>query len=276
MAEADDKFISIALASAVAAARQAGDMALAMQSRLQDIRFKGEKDIVTEADYACDASIRKALRHAFPDHNLVTEEAADVQQGSDCTWYVDPIDGTVNYSRGFPLWGVSIGMRRGDHMAAGAIYLPALNELYTATRGGGAFVNGRALKTSAVDKLGDAIISHGDFNVGSNEAERRRLNVKNLRARLRTAEALQRMKCLGTAVLEGAYVAAGRMDAYCMLSFKPWDVAVTSLLVSEAGGRVTHLDGSAFDVEGVDALFSNGTLHAELLDLLGWTNPTGG
>jgi myo-inositol-1(or 4)-monophosphatase len=261
------------LKTAVAAVTEAGRLALSMQGELRDVRLKGPKDVVTEADFACDAAIRTLLTAAHPDHDVVTEEEAPIRKGGRFTWFVDPIDGTVNFSRGIPLWGVSVGLRRDDApggpaMAAGALYLPVLDELYTVTRGGGAFLNGKPIRVSPVDRMEDAILSHGDFNVGSDEAEREKLNRRSLSGRMRTASSVQRVKCLGSAVVEGSLVAAGRMEAYCMLAMKPWDVAVTSLLVSEAGGKVTRVDGSPFDVEGPDALFTNATLHAPLVQLL--------
>lgn len=261
------------LRTAVDAVTQAGRLALSMQGELRDVRLKGPKDVVTEADFACDASIRGLLTAAHPDHDVVTEEEAPIRKDGRYTWFVDPIDGTVNFSRGFALWGVSVGLRRNDTegapaMVAGAIYLPVLDELYTVTRGGGAFLNGKSIRVSSLDRLEDAIISHGDFNVGSDEAERAALNRRSLSGRMKTASSVQRVKCLGSAVVEGSLVAAGRMEAYCMLAMKPWDVAVSSLLVAEAGGRVTRVDGSPFDVEGPDALFTNAALHDPLVQLL--------
>lgn len=256
------------LGAAIKAAEEAGGMARSMQHALKDIRFKGEKDVVTEADMMCDAAIRKSLSAAYPDHNIITEEEKALAQGSEYTWYVDPIDGTVNYSRGFPLWGVSIGLRRGDAMVAGCIWLPALEEMYTTTLGGGAYLNGKAVRVSGVTELQAAIISHGDFNIGDTEAQRKEMNERNLQSRIRAAAALQRVKCMGSAVVEGAFVAAGRMEAYCMMAMKPWDVAVASLLVTESGGAVSHLDGAAFSIDGPDALFSNGLLHDPILKVL--------
>jgi myo-inositol-1(or 4)-monophosphatase len=256
------------LGTAIRAAEEAGGIARSLQHALRDIRFKGEKDVVTEADLACDAAIRKHLSAAYPGHNLVTEEDAALEKGSDFTWYVDPIDGTVNYSRGFPLWGVSIGLRRAGAMVAGCIWLPALEEMFTVTLGGGAYLNGKRIQVSAVTDMHAAIISHGDFNIGDSQEQRHAYNERNLQSRGRAAAALQRVKCLGSAVVEGSFVAAGRMEAYCMLAMKPWDVAVGSLLVTEAGGQVTHLNGAAFDIDGPDALFSNRALHQELLQVL--------
>ena len=266
MTQTAHSFLDIACASA----KEAGALALSLQSRLQDIRYKGAKDLVTEADLACDRIIRERLSAAFPSHNLVTEEAADKAQGSEYTWYVDPIDGTINYSRGFPLWGVSIGLRQGDTTLCGAIYLPAFDHLYTCIRGGGAFCNGKPIHVTAQSDLSQAIISHGDFNVGSDENERRRLNEANFLARMRTVSLVQRVKCMGSAIVEGAYVASGRMEGYCMVVLNPWDVAVTTLLVTEAGGRVTTLRGEPWKYGDNNALFSNGLLHDDLLASLEW------
>lgn len=261
------------LKTAIDAVMEAGRLAKSMQASLQDVRLKGPKDVVTEADLACDAAIRALLTKAHPDHDVVTEEAAPLKRGGKWTWFVDPIDGTVNYSRGFALWGVSVGLRQDDApggpaMAAGALYLPVLDELYTVSRGGGAFLNGKPIKVSAQSQLEEAIISHGDFNIGSTPEQRHELNRRSLSGRMRTASAVQRVKCLGSAVVEGSLVAAGRMEAYCMLAMKPWDVAVTSLLVAEAGGLVSRVDGSPFDIEGPDALFTNKALHEPLVQLL--------
>jgi myo-inositol-1(or 4)-monophosphatase len=237
-----------------------------MQKNLGDIRFKGAKDLVTEADMQCDRLIREHITAAFPSHNLVTEELGDTEKGSSFTWYVDPIDGTINYSRQFPLWGVSIGLAQDGRMLCGAIYLPATDEMFTAARGAGAYLNGERIRVSSTAD----IISHGDFNVGADEKTRRHLNEANFLARMGTVSAVQRVKCLGSAVIEGAYVASGRMEGYCMVILNPWDVAVTSLLVTEAGGQVTALNGEPYDLKHRNALFTNGLLHQGLLGSLDW------
>ncbi len=155
-------------------------------------------------------------------------------------------------------------------MVAGAAYLPATGEMYSAFRGGGAWLNGKPIRVSPRDLLADAILSHGDFNVGPDPKARDALNDEVRTARLHLAAAVQRLKCLGSAVVEGAYVAAGRFEGYCMVTLKPWDVAVTSLLVEEAGGKVTDLHGRAWNTRRESALFSNGTLHTDLLQALDW------
>jgi myo-inositol-1(or 4)-monophosphatase len=258
------------LQTAVDSVRAAGEVALRRQHSLGAVRYKGKKDLVTEADLECDRLIRDRLQAAFPDHDMITEEEAALKQGSDYCWYVDPIDGTINYSHQIPLWGVSVGLARKGKVLCGAIYLPALGELYTAVAGGGAFLNGEPIRVSPCADLMTAIVSHGDFNVSADDAERERLNGENFWSRMRTVASVQRVKCLGSAAVEGAFVAAGRLDGYWMVYFKPWDVAVTTLLVAEAGGKVTDLQGNPWTLESGTALFSNGALHSSLLAALQW------
>ncbi len=253
---------------AIRACLEAGAKAKQMQTRLLDIRFKGEKDIVTEADIACDTLIRDILTSSFPEHNIITEEDKEISHGSPFTWYVDPIDGTVNYSRALPTWAISVGLEKDGEMVVGAVYMPMLDETYTAIRGEGAFLNGKPIRVSAVADVTQAIIAHGDFNVSIDPKSG---NTRNLLFRARALEAVQRIKCLGSAVAEGAYVAAGRMEGYFMESFKPWDVAAASLIVEEAGGKITTLSGEPWNVRSKDVLYSNGLLHQELLRILGGT-----
>ncbi len=266
MSQDTAKFLDVA----TSAAREAGLAALKLQKNLHDIRYKGAKDLVTEADLMSDKLVRERLSTAFPDHNLITEEGADAVHGSRYTWHVDPIDGTINYSRRFPLWGVSIGLAEDNDMLCGAIYLPATDEMFTAVRGQGAFLNGERIHVSPVTDLSQAIISHGDFNVGADEAARRIINEANFLARMNTVSSVQRVKCLGSAVIEGAYVASGRMEGYCMVILNSWDVAVTTLLVTEAGGKVTTLTGEPWNLTHRNALFTNGHLHDALVASLAW------
>jgi myo-inositol-1(or 4)-monophosphatase len=263
---------SVFLTAAVGAARAAGAVALARQGSLGPAQSKGAKDIVTEADFECDRLIRARLREQFPDHSLLTEEEGTLDQDSDYRWIVDPIDGTVNYAHGIPLWGVSVGLSHRGKMLCGALFLPATDELYTVVAGSGAFRNGAPLRVSAVTDPGSVIIYHADFNVGDDVPTRARLNADNMLAETRLMEGALRVRCLGSAVIEGAYVASGRIDAYWMTTLKPWDVAVTTLLVTEAGGRVTDLRGRPWTLESGDALFSNGVLHDALVRALDWDN----
>ena len=261
-----EKFLQTALDSA----REAGQVALLRQKHLGPARLKGLKDLVTEADLECDHLIRDRLEAAFPDHDIVTEEQGALRKGSDYCWYVDPIDGTVNYAHQMPLWGVSIGLSHKGKMLCGAICLPALGETYTVQAGGGAFLNGEPIHVSACTDPGQAILSHGDFNVGKDAEDSLRLNGENFRAHMRFAPLVQRIKCLGSAAVEGVFIAAGRLDGYWMTKLHPWDVAVTTLLVAEAGGRVTNLRGDPWNLEMRTALFSNGLLHDALIEKMAW------
>jgi myo-inositol-1(or 4)-monophosphatase len=259
------------LAVAADLAREAGTLALERRKTLGPARAKGVKDLVTEADIECDRLIRARLQAAFPDHDLLTEEEGTLDRGGEYRWIVDPIDGTINYARGIPLWGNSIGLTRRGETVCGAIYLPVFDELYTVARGGGAFLNGEPIRVSDLDDLSAVALSHGDFNVGD-DSLRARLNDENELALGRAVPAVQRIKSLGSAVVEGAYVATGRLDAYWMTYLRPWDVAVTTLLVTEAGGRVTDLRGGPWTLDREEALFSNGRVHDAMVRMLDWEN----
>jgi myo-inositol-1(or 4)-monophosphatase len=260
------------LNAAVDAARAAGAVALKRQRDLGPARQKGVKDLVTEADIECDRLIRARLTEAFPDHDLLTEEEGALDRGGEYRWIVDPIDGTINYAHGIPLWGVSVGLSHRGRMLCGALHLPVTDELYTVVAGGGAFRNGEPIRVSTVTDPSAVVLYHADFNVGDGDDARARLNADILRAQARCFEGALRVRCVGSAVVEGSWVASGRIDGYWMVDLKPWDVAVTTLLVTEAGGKVTDLRGNPWTLESGDALFSNGALHDSLVAALDWDN----
>lgn len=252
------------LNTAIEAAQAAGALALKKQQQLEEIKYKHETDLVTEADFACDQLIRNYITNKFPSHNLITEELDAVETTSEYTWYVDPIDGTINYSRKMPIWGISIGVADRDGLLAGVIYLPALEECYEALRGAGALCNGQTISVSNTDQLRQTFLTTGDFNCGDTQ-QMGGNNRDKLALREIGASHLQRVKCLGSAALELAYVAAGKMDAAAYIGYYSWDIAAGALLVKEAGGQVSALDGSELNLMGGRALFSNSHLHQKLL-----------
>jgi myo-inositol-1(or 4)-monophosphatase len=252
--------------------RESGQMALDyLKNRTpESVQDKGYKDVVTQADLAIDAFLRKRFAELQPKWNLWTEEEGMKNNGSRFTWVADPIDGTVNFSRGIPLWGISIAVLEGPSPdfrkpICGGIFLPALNELYIASTHRGARCNGNPIQVSDISNPEEALISNGDFNVGNAE----KINAWNLKNFEKQAEHLRRVKCLGSAVVESALVASGRLDAYAMTVSYPWDIAAGIILVEEAGGKCTQLNGKDTRIRPhADILFSNGILHDQIINFL--------
>lgn len=247
--------------------REAGLAALSLQANLGEIRYKTPKDVVTAADLESERLLVGEIRKRFPEHAVRTEEAGKVSAGSlgaPC-WFVDPVDGTVNFSRGLPMWGVSAALVENGEPLAAICFLPRLGEMFVATKGGGAFMNGVKISVSETSELSHAIVTNGDFNVG----EVAKINPQNLRNFAREAEACMRVKCMGSAVAEGCCLAAGRLDGFVMTMSYPWDIAGVALIVREAGGSATEISGAALEFrDREDALFSNGVLHRELVKVL--------
>ena len=248
-------------------AKKTGDLCLELQGHLGDIKYKSAKDVVTVADVSSEKLIVDGLREAFPTHSIRTEEAG-VVEGSDprYRWIIDPVDGTVNFSRGIPLWGISIALHFEGKPLVAVVNLPKLGEMYTATKGGGAFMNGKPIHVSREDNPVHAIVSNGDFNVG----DVAKINAQNSRNFARESETFERVKCLGSAVIEGCFTACGRIDCFVMTMSYPWDIAAISLIVEEAGGKATHIDGSPMlFVDAEQVVFSNGLLHDILVKTVG-------
>jgi myo-inositol-1(or 4)-monophosphatase len=251
---------------AVNLARVAGSRCLELQQSLGTIKYKTPRDVVTVADLESERLVVAGLQSAFPAHGIRTEEAGWIE-GCDSryVWIIDPVDGTVNFSRGIPLWGISIALMEDQKPVVSVVFLPALGELFTAVKGQGTFLNEVPVRVSATDSLEKAIVSNGDFNVG----DWARINAQNLHNFGREAEFCTRVKCLGSAVVEGTFVAAGRLDVFVMTMSYPWDIAGIALLITEAGGKVTDLQGHGLRfIDGEQALFSNGILHSRALSML--------
>lgn len=247
-------------------AKKAGDLCLELQKNLGDVRYKSVKDVVTIADVGSEKLIVEGLRKAFPTHAIRTEEAG-VIEGSDSRyrWIIDPVDGTVNFSRGIPLWGISIALHFEGKPLVAVVNLPKLGELFVAAKGRGTFMNGKPVHVSVEDNPVHAIVSNGDFNVG----DVAKINMQNSRNFAREAETFERVKCLGSAVIEGCFTACGRIDCFVMTMSYPWDIAAIALLVEEAGGKSTRIDGAPLEfVDAEQAIFTNGRLHETLVKTL--------
>jgi myo-inositol-1(or 4)-monophosphatase len=253
----DPRFLAVAVEAALAAGR------LQRQYVHRDhlvIREKAARDLVTEADLVVEQDIRDRLARFFPSHTVLGEEAAESGSGSPYRWIVDPIDGTTNFAHGLPLFCVSIALEIEGRVDVGVIYAPMSDELFTAERGEGARLNGKRLQVTRESTLGDALLVTGfPPQAGSRLAEQLAL----FGAFLERARAVRR---LGSAALDLAFVAAGRFDGFWESSLHAWDVAAGALLVHEAGGLITDLEGDAFDPFGGQLLASNGVLHPRLLE----------
>jgi len=226
-------------------------------------REKSPANLVTEADLASQDAIHDFIVTRYPDHKFLGEEGLDQQTGSsEYRWVIDPLDGTGNYVHRFPYYCVSIGLEYRGQLVVGAIYDPTRDELFSAMKGSGAFLNGQRIRCSEVKTLPEAMCmaSLPVKTSAESAAVGRFLKV------ISEAQSVQRS---GSAALNLCYVASGRVDAFWSTSLKPWDMAGGVLIVEEAGGRVTQTGGNQFELEVPDLLASNGTaLHGELSQLL--------
>ena len=247
---------------ALEAASSAGEV---LRERLwgeRQIRLKGYRDTVTDADTAAEEAILSVVRSRFPQHSIVSEEAGEFGQGTEYVWLIDPLDGTTNYSRGHPTFTVSIAVVREGKPVVGVVHDPLRCHTFSALRDGGATLNGRAIRTSSVDRIGDVLLglewAHADSD---REAVLKRLGA--LAPHCRT------VRSLGSAALAMAWVGAGWLDLYFATGLHPWDVAAASLIITEGGGQVTGWDGKAWDVGKSELLASNGLMHSYALEMWG-------
>ncbi len=228
--------------------------------------YKGDVDLVTEADRASERLIRERLTAAFPGHGIFGEEGTRDQMESEFRWYVDPLDGTTNFAHGFPVFCVVLGLERrprglakdaDGEMAAAVIYDPLRDDMFLAERGKGAFLNGRAIHVSKTASLQEALTATGfpshKRHVSPNIHFYQEFTLRSHGARR-----------AGSAALDLAYVACGRVDGFWEFHLNPWDTSAGVLLVEEAGGRVTRMDGSKFRLDSQEVLATNGKIAGEM------------
>jgi myo-inositol-1(or 4)-monophosphatase len=250
---------------AIQTAREAGSVLAEKFGRAIRVTNKGDIDLVTEADIASERLIVERIRSYHPRHAILTEESGDVvalgDVDSEYKWIIDPLDGTTNYAHGYPCFCVSIALEYEGRVVVGVVYDPTRDELFAAERGQGATLNGRSLRVSETSGLNDALLCTGfPYDVRDRGDFARHFRNFIMRA--------QSVRRDGAAALDLAYVAAGRFDAFYEEGLRPWDVAAGVLLVEEAGGRVTHYDGSPFRVYTPPIAASNGLIHEAILDVL--------
>lgn len=255
---------------AIRAAREAGALLQDFAQRGFDVTHKGRINLVTEADLASEKHIVELIKQHYPTHRVVAEESWDGQHVVDDNhaWIIDPLDGTTNFSHGFPCYAVSIGVEHKGQAVAGVIYDPTRNELFAAERGAGATLNGKPIRVSEVATLEKALLVSGfPYDV------RERLDeyLPAWGAFLKYSQAVRRF---GAAAIDMSYVANGRLDGFWEHGLHAWDTAAGQVIVEEAGGRITQLNGSPFDNFKPSMLCTNGLIHDEMLAVLKEANAT--
>jgi len=252
------------LETAIKAAKTSGQILVNYFEKLHDLRQKSGslRDLVTEVDVLSEKNAKKIIKKAFPEHGINAEESGLEKSGREKNklWHIDAIDGTVNYSQGIPLCCVSVALQEGDDVTVGVVFNPFSDELYFATKGGGAYLNGRQISVSKKKDLKDGIYVAAFSNASSGEKKREyevfgKIN-DSTRGVLR----------LGSAALSLAYLSSSKIDGFWAKNLFPWDLAAGLLLVREAGGKVTSEKGSDFRFENKILIASNGALHKQLAE----------
>jgi myo-inositol-1(or 4)-monophosphatase len=250
---------------AIQTAREAGQVLLEKFGRKIQITKKGDINLVTEADLASERLIVERIRSYYPRHTILAEESGEtvaVIEGENAwKWIIDPLDGTTNYAHGYPCFCVTIALEHHGEIVIGVTYDPTRDELFAAEKGQGASLNGRQIRVSEAERLGDALIVTGfPYNFAEKEDFGQHLNEFLLKAR--------GVRRDGSAAIDMAYVACGRFDGFWEEGLNPWDVAAGLLLINEAGGRVSYYDDSPFSIYAPPICASNGLIHEQMLEVL--------
>jgi len=243
-------------------AREAGQMLMEGLNRGMKISFKGTVDLVTDCDILSQQMIFERLSAAFPGHGILAEEGLSHAIDSDYRWIVDPLDGTTNFAHRLPFFCVSMALEHRGKIVLGVVFDPVRDEIFTASEGGGAYLNGRQIGVSRISDLTRSLVATG-FPYDLRES--RINNIRHFNNFLTRAQAVRR---LGSAAIELCYVGCGRLDGFWELKLKPWDAAAGGLIVQEAGGKVTDFAGGAFNPYHPEVLGTNGLVHEAMRQVL--------
>jgi myo-inositol-1(or 4)-monophosphatase len=247
------------LDTTIAIARRAGAILRAGVEHERMVESKGHADVVNDIDKASEALIVAALRERFPEHAIVAEEGGGTHSSAAYTWYIDPLDGTLNYLHGLPIYCVSLGLLHEGQPYLGVVYDPTRDELFAAERGRGAYLNGRRIHVSQTASLGAALLTTGF------PYERFSRTDNNLREFAHILLKVQDVRRPGSAALDLCYAAAGRSDGHWELGLKPWDVAAAALILSEAGGQLSGWRSEPWVVTDDRLVATNGHIHRQLI-----------
>ena len=252
--------VNVAVEAALAAGKIQAEHADKIQSISEKSGLRG--DVVTEVDLLCEKEIIGRIQKVFPDDAILAEESGETLGDLNKKWIIDPLDGSLNYSHGYPCYCVSIGVEHNNELVVGVIYNPNLDELFVAEKGQGATLNGKTFKVSTTKTLGKSLLVTGFTPkiVGSEDD-----NLKHFCAFMKSCQAVRRP---GSAAMDLCYTAMGRFDGFWEAYLNPWDMAAGVLIVREAGGRVTAFDGGPFSIYGSYILATNGEIHQQMVDVL--------
>src|SRR5262252_9473663 len=238
-------------------AHEAGLLLLSFFGKVA-VEYKGDVDLVTQADRASEKLIVERIRKQWPDHDLIGEEGSRRDAGSDFRWYIDPLDGTTNFAHRYPVFCVSLGLEHKDQLIAAVVYDPCRDEMFAAEKGGGSRRNGQPIHVSKTARLAESLVATGF------PSHKRHKN-PNIHFYHQITLRSHGVRRAGSAALDLCYVACGRMDGFWEFNLNPWDTAAGVLIVEEAGGMVSDFKGGSFELNSRETLASNGLIHDELI-----------
>ena len=257
MTQGSNQQMSRYLEVAIAVAREGGSILMEEFSRPVHISYKGDVDLVTQADRRSEDAIVARLRREFPEHAIIAEEGGGREAISEFRWHVDPLDGTTNFAHHFPQFAVSIGLEQAGELLVGVVFNPANGELFSAERGQGASLNGQPIHVSRVDRLAMSLL-------GTGFPTHKRTQNPNIHFYWQFTLASHGIRRVGAAALDLCMVACGRLDGFWEFGLKSWDTAAGALIVREAGGRVTDFEGCPFAPGDRVCVATNGLIHDEM------------
>lgn len=247
---------------AVDLARKSGALLKEKFSQTHEIHYKGEINLVTEADKLSEDLIIETIKRNFPDHGILSEESPAITGAGKLRWIIDPLDGTTNYSHGYPVFCVSVALENEGTIVLGVIYDPMREDMFVAIRGEGAYLNDKKLKVSSVNNLSRSLLATG-FPYDIRDSKENNLDYFNA-----MAINVQAIRRAGAAALDLAYLAAGRFDGFWELKLKPWDTAAGCLMVEEAGGVISDIAGGKWHLQSPNLLASNALIHKQMIKVL--------
>lgn len=247
---------------AIEIAKKAGEILLDLYPKTHEIRYKGNINLVTEADVKSENLLKRAIKEKYPAHTILAEESGLEDRDKTFKWIIDPLDGTTNFAHGFPWFCVSVALESNGEICLGVIHNPILKETFSVLKENGAFLNGTPIRVSKTKQIGKALLATGfPYNIH----EEPEPVVRRFNKILKVARGIRRA---GSAALDLCYVACGRFDGFWEERLYPWDTAAGLLLVKEAGGVVTDFKENPYSIYGKEILATNGLLHKTMLEML--------